>query len=96
MWSANPALIGNIERTEEILLTSTTPYTPTAASPTLPGDLDGMDGEMPSFLLDSLDQTASLVSGTCLAETDTTIVPNNIAGYGIVNAYEAVKMALDG
>jgi hypothetical protein len=39
-------------------------------------------------------QTADPNSGTCLSETDTSIVPNNIAGYGIVNAYEVVKMAL--
>lgn len=96
MWSANPALIGDIERTEEILRASASPYTPVAYPPTLPADLDGIDADLPDFLADSLDQTTSLVSGTCLSETDTSNVPNNIAGYGIVNAYEAVKMAQGG
>jgi hypothetical protein len=40
-------------------------------------------------------QTADPTSGTCLAETDTSVVPNNIVGYGIVNAYEAVRMAVE-
>ena len=96
MWSANPALIGDIERTEEILRTSATPFTPQAVKPALPADLTGLEDDLPALLLDSLDQTASLTDGTCLSQTDTSQVPNNIAGYGIVNAYEAVKMALEG
>ncbi|MBE2221053.1 MAG: S8 family serine peptidase [Anaerolineae bacterium] len=95
MWSANPALIGDIERTEEILRTSATPFIPQALDSLLPADLAGMENELPGILADSLDQTASLTDGTCLSRTDTTVVPNNIAGYGIVNAYEAVKMALE-
>ncbi len=95
MWSANPALIGDIERTEEILRTTATPFTPQEHDSTLPADLQGMENELPGILADSLEQTASLTDGTCLSHTDTTIVPNNIAGYGIVNAYEAVKMAMD-
>jgi hypothetical protein len=61
MWSANPSLIGNIERTEEILRMTATPY----------------DGSLPS----------------CVNSPG---IPNNAVGYGIVDAYEAVKMALDG
>jgi subtilisin family serine protease len=95
MWSANPALIGDIERTEEILRASATPFTPQDLGNNLPADLAGMESELPSILEESLNQTASLTDGTCLSRTDTTIVPNNIAGYGIVNAYEAVKMALN-
>jgi len=96
IWSANPGLIGNIERTEEILRASTTPFIPQEAGSSLPVDLDELDAELPAFLADSLDQTASLTDGTCLSITDTNQVPNNIAGYGIVNAYEAVKMAQEG
>lgn len=61
MWSANPSLIGNIERTEEILRMTARPY----------------DGSLPS----------------CVSSPE---IPNNGVGYGIVDAYEAVKMALEG
>ena len=95
IWSANPALIGDIERTEEILRASATPFTPQDLGSTFPADLQGMENQLTGLLAESLDQTASLTDGTCLSRTDTTIVPNNIAGYGIVNAYAATKMALD-
>jgi len=90
IWSANPELIGDIERTEEILIESAAPFQPAPGASNLPEDL----ADAPAFLADSLSQTANPVSGTCLAETDTAVVPNNVAGYGIVNAYEAVKLAL--
>jgi subtilisin family serine protease len=60
MWSANPALIGNIPLTREIL-----------------------------------DETATRYKGTvpdCV--TDITSVPNDVSGYGLVNAYAAVEKAL--
>jgi len=60
MWSANPALIGDIERTEEILRLTATPYT--GALPVCPG----------------------------AADTHSTAV-----GYGIVNAFEAVRLAME-
>lgn len=85
LWSANPALIGDIERTEEILRLTATRYEVTAVPPS--DDL--------GVLADSLNQTADPTGDTCLAQTDTAVVPNNIAGYGVVNAYEAVKLALD-
>jgi subtilisin family serine protease len=58
MWSANPALIGDIDQTQRIL-----------------------------------DETASAYQGDlpqCVAPG----TPNNGVGYGIVNAYEAVKRAM--
>ncbi len=58
MWSANPKLIGNIERTAEIIRNTAEPK--------------------------ESDQNCG----------DTTGVPNNIYGHGVVNAYEAVKAAL--
>lgn len=58
MWSANPKLIGNVERTRQILKESARPY----AGP--------------------VERCGSNSS------------PNNTAGYGIVNAYQAVKLAL--
>ena len=63
IWSANPDLIGDIDRTEEILISTTTPY-----------------------------DYASLPALECGSENEH---PNNAVGYGLVNAYEAVKMALE-
>jgi len=59
MWSANPALRGDIEKTRQILIETATPYT---------GPPDGC-GPANEF-------------------------PDSGAGYGIVNAYEAVRRAL--
>lgn len=70
VWSANPALIGDIEATEAILRTSATRYT----------------GSSP---------TGEFSSPGCSVTIDTSIVPNNIAGYGIVNAYGAVELAIE-
>lgn len=60
MWSANPALIGDIERTKQILIATAKPY------------------------------SGSEASGECF----TGGTPNDAYGYGIVDAYAAVKMAL--
>ena len=91
IWSANPSLIGDIDSTEAILQASTTPYQiivnssqNTTADDDFLAELEALAG-----------QTADPITGTCLAETDTAVAPNNITGYGIVNAYEAVKMALE-
>jgi subtilisin family serine protease len=61
MWSANPALIGDIDRTEQIL-------TETARRVQVTPD--------------------GIVCG------DPNAVPNDFVGYGIVDAYAAVKEAL--
>ncbi len=58
MWSANPALIGDIDRTQQILDETATPY----------------QGNLPS----------------CVAPG----TPNDGVGYGIVNAYDAVRKAM--
>ncbi len=58
MWSANPALIGDIDRTQQILEETATPY----------------NGPLPQ----------------CVSPGQ----PNDAVGYGIVNAYAAVKRAL--
>ena len=58
MWSAQPRLIGDIDRTEQILAETARPY-------------EGV-------------QTSCLDAG----------VPNNAAGYGVVDAYAAVQAAL--
>lgn len=58
MWSANPALIGDIDRTEQILIQTAKPIT-------------------------EVDEC-----------TSTDSLPNNTFGFGLVDAYAAVKMAL--
>jgi len=64
MWSANPDLIGDIERTEQILIETARPYDYAQHGVPTCGDVDQR--------------------------------PNNAVGYGIVDAYAAVKMALKG
>lgn len=59
IWSANPQLIGDVDRTEQILIKTAKP--------------DPGDG-----------------SSAC----DTRSVPNDTYGYGLVDAYAAVKLAL--
>jgi hypothetical protein len=60
IWSANPALRGDIEATEQILRESARPYS----------------GPLPA----------------CLISRET---PNSAVGYGLLDVYEAVRMALD-
>jgi subtilisin family serine protease len=60
IWSANPSLIGNIERTEKILTQTAQPYS--GILPDCPGSND---------------------------------IPSTAIGYGIVDAYAAVQMALE-
>ncbi len=59
MWSANPALIGDIERTDQILA-----------------------------------QSASAYQGPYPQCVDSRQHPNDAVGYGVLDAYQAVKMAL--
>ena len=83
MRSANPDLIGDIERTEQILIDSARPFTGTvSALPLEMGAVNALPG-------------ASSAAATCGA-TGPGSTPNNYAGYGILDAYRAVKMALEG
>ena len=59
MWSANPKLIGDIDRTDQILEQSATPY----------------NGSFPNC-------------------PEAHATPGTVAGYGVLNAYRAVQMAL--
>jgi subtilisin family serine protease len=61
MWSANADLIGDIDRTEEILIATARPYSGS------PAERCG----------------------------DTAATPNNATGYGVVDAYEATKRAVE-
>ena len=58
LWSADPTLIGDIDRTEQLLIESANPYT---------GNRDG-----------------------CFEGS----IPNAAFGYGVLDVYEAVKVAL--
>ncbi len=60
IWSANPALVGEIDRTEQILIQTAKPYSGSTSEGCFTGD-----------------------------------IPNNAYGYGLVDAYAAVKMALE-
>jgi subtilisin family serine protease len=80
MWSANPSLIGDIERTEAILAETARPYMGGVA------DLD-------AFANNEETQPVDLGS-TCVIQTDLDIRPNDIAGFGLVDAYAAVERAL--
>lgn len=87
LWSASPALIGDIEGTEAILRQAAGVYrVMPVATPDMAEDFLGA--------LEAMGMGAADPTGdSCLAQTDTAVIPNNIAGYGIVNAYEAVKLA---
>jgi subtilisin family serine protease len=83
LWSANPDLVGDIERTEQILIDSARPFTGTVNA--LPGGL----GDGPA--LPGGDGAATQCGATGLGVT-----PNNFAGYGRLDAYRAVQLALQG
>jgi subtilisin family serine protease len=59
MWSANPKLIGDIDRTDQIL-----------------------------------EQSAAAYNGSYPNCPEAHATPSTVAGYGVLNAYQAVKMAL--
>jgi hypothetical protein len=85
IWSANPALIGQIEATEEIIRQSARPV-PVEAACSL---------EMPSTqdasLLDELDSLAPSDACACGGAIG---VPNNVYGWGEIDAMRAVELAL--
>jgi subtilisin family serine protease len=93
MWSADPDLVGDIERTEEILIESARPYTGTMDILALSQQMSNVEGqpELPEGGMTELPFNL----GWCPSETDMSEVPNNVAGYGLVDAYTAVKMVLD-
>jgi hypothetical protein len=91
MWSANPRLRGDVERTRQILQETARPFG---------GDLEGVvplppeavDGELVEGTVAAM--MGAAYESSCLAQTDLSIVPNNVAGYGVVDVYAAVQAAL--
>jgi subtilisin family serine protease len=85
IWSANPALIGQIEATEEIIRQSATPVSVEAACP--PESQPTGD----ALLLGKLD---SFIAGNACACGGVTGSPNNVYGWGQIDALRAVQLAL--
>ncbi len=94
LWSANRALIGDIERTEQILIDAATPFTGTLGALTDIAAAEAVPAPTtePTWI-DQMD--AANQNRSCLAQTDTTLIPNNVAGYGVINAYRAVQLAVE-
>ena len=78
IWSANPALIGDVAATRALLTRSATPFT---------GGIGGGD----PF---AAEPAAPVAVMPCVTTEGAATTPNTWAGYGIVNAYEAVSAAL--
>jgi subtilisin family serine protease len=102
LWSANPALMGDIARTEQILRETTQPF----SGRMLPLDalMTGEDAPQPAGTpaaraQDEASSAAtgdpSLVGEACIGQGDVAQRPNNLVGYGIVDAYAAVQRALN-
>ncbi len=95
MWSANPALIGDVARTAEILRMTAQPFS---------GQMSGfeetvseVDGEPALQASDEVVQAIDTFfsdSNACIFLSNADQTPNNLVGYGIVDAYKAVQMAL--
>jgi subtilisin family serine protease len=79
LWSANPALLGDVAATRALLTRSATPFT------------GGIGGGGEPFAA----EPATPVAVTpCVATEELATTPNTWAGYGIVNAYAAVSAAV--
>ena len=91
MWSANPVLRGDVARTKQIIAQTAHPF-----HGTLEGSMPEEDAPVSDTISGATDFLAGLVGdgdNSCLAQTDLNTVPNNAAGYGMVDAYAAVKAA---
>jgi subtilisin family serine protease len=100
MWSANPALIGDIERTEAILRRSAQPFSGKMVDAAAMF-MEAMEEEMPAAT-EGTDTTLNTLAamqnqldqgGSCIAQSNPAQTPNNLVGYGIVDAYAAVAAA---
>lgn len=94
MWSANPALVGDIERTEAILLDTARPFTGTLATAIDLANLTAAPGWEPVEVTGFEQPTQDIDTGTaCFYNIDLSQRPNNAVGYGVVDAYAAVAAA---
>lgn len=105
MWSANPALIGDIATTERILEATARPFnggvdpllpTPPDDAPPNDGPPGGEASHIPTARRMSAQATPIAPDdGPCLDQIDPASIPNPASGYGIVDAYAAVRASLD-
>lgn len=101
MWSANPTLIGDIERTEAILRRSTQPFSGKMFNATailmeameeqIAAATEDTDATLNTLLETMQNQLGQ--GGGCIAQSNPAQTPNNLVGYGIVDAYAAVAAA---
>jgi subtilisin family serine protease len=84
LWSANPALVGNIDATEQIIRQSATPAEVNGAC--------AVDLQQPRelSLLDELEAATSTSTCACGEVSGT---PNNVYGWGKIDALRAVELA---
>jgi hypothetical protein len=97
LWSANPALIGDIERTEQILRETAQPFSGHMTS--MSAMLAGEDAPQPAAtpgpnLAAAAVDRAIGGQDACILHGGADRTPNNLVGYGIVDAYAAVQRAL--
>ncbi|MEZ4580796.1 MAG: S8 family serine peptidase [Caldilineaceae bacterium] len=92
MWSANPALVGDIARTEQILVETARPFSGGLETDIISAQMSE-DLDLPAARVDLINQAFGSGDG-CLATVDLAQVPNNVAGYGVVDAFAAVEAAL--
>lgn len=87
IWSANPGLIGHVEETEEIIRQSARPVMVNAACE--------FEDARPLSELSLTEQIEAMENSRECACGDVTGVPNNVYGWGEIDALGAVQMALD-
>lgn len=90
MWAANPALRGDVARTTQILTETAQPFVGGVESRGLTAD-DATSNDVAAAarpLAAMMD-----IANSCLAHTDLNHIPNNVAGYGVVDVYAAVEAA---
>jgi subtilisin family serine protease len=99
LWSANPDLIGDIDRTEQILRETAQPFSGHMTSMSAMLATEGAPGDTPQP--SATPNPAAAVVDEALGGQDACILqggadqtPNNLVGYGIVDAYAAVQRAL--
>jgi subtilisin family serine protease len=86
IWSANPELVGQIEATEEIIRQSATPIVVNASCS---AENQAPDG------LSLLEQGAGLDHSAACACGGVAGLPNNVYGWGEIDALTAVELALE-
>jgi subtilisin family serine protease len=95
LWSANPALIGDIEGTEQILRDTARPFSGqmTDLGDMLADDKGRQPAATPNPAIEAIDASMS-GNAACIFQAGVDQIPNNLVGYGIVDAYAAVQRAL--